>query len=113
MKSVSDHITYVKGQPHHVRKQVTFTLAGVGAGLVALLWLLITVSTGGFHIENANFADSTAGTVQTVTHTPASDFLAGAADAAPETVSPPQIQIVDTKTSVSGGKPVEQVVIPF
>ncbi len=118
MKKIIHHVERVKGQPHHVRKQVVFGVAGSVTGLVAFIWLGTSLATGAFAIEGSNFAQSTSntGTVETVA--PGTSQLAGAAAAFEASQGEPRIQIVDTTASSSveaepprdGGN---ETVIPF
>jgi hypothetical protein len=116
MKTVFEHVEYVKGKPHHIRKRVAFTAAACGAGLIALVWLVGSLSMGAFAIKGSNFADSTKqdGVITTSSDTSASQ-LAGAGAASvfnkPADV-PAHIEIVNT-TPTAPQKQAEQTTIPF
>ncbi len=117
MKSVFEHVEYVKSQPHHVRKRVVFGIAGGVTGLIALVWLVGNLSMGLFAIQGSNFADAMAGGSGAVTTSGGSDTsaLAGAAAALSsdgENV-PAYIQIVDTTPKATTTKKAEQTIIPF
>lgn len=113
MKNIFDHIEHVQGKPHHVRRRVAFLAAGGATGLIALVWLAGSLSSGAFAITGSSFAESTgqapAGAVT------ASPNLAGAAAALPSAAAgtPARIEIVDAASSTSGQKKAEQTVIPF
>ncbi|MHB8709989.1 MAG: hypothetical protein ACYC6X_00315 [Minisyncoccota bacterium] len=116
MKTIFDHIEYVKGKPHHVRKQIAFTAAAMGAGLVGLVWLVGSVSLGAFAIQGTSFAESTgqAGVIATSGSDNGSSNLAGAAAALPtDANAPAHIEIIDTASSTAGQTKAEQTVIPF
>lgn len=111
MQALFDHIDTVKTKPHHVRRKVAFGAAAVIAGMVGLLWLGISLSTGVFAIRGSSFAEST-GAVPSA-GVPHTSQLAGSAAAFPsEETAPAHIQIVDT-TSASSAPAPEQTVIPF
>lgn len=108
MKTVFEHIEHVKGKPHHIRKQVAFASAAVGAGAIALFWFIMSISLGSFAISGSSFAD--ASVTEEVTVVDASG-LAGAAAAVDANV-PAYIQIVDTTPAAPAKKP-EQTTLPF
>ena len=116
MKTIFDHIEHIKGKPHHVRKRLAFGAAAVGAGLIALVWLVGSVSSGVFALKDTSFADSVgAGVAITTQSGNNSQGLAGAA-AAPvlnEANVPAHIEIVDTTPPKAQTKKAEQTVIPF
>jgi hypothetical protein len=115
MKTIFEHIEYVKGKPHHIRKQITLLTAGGLTALVALVWFFGTLSSGAFAIQGNNFADSTGAESPVVAGTSNSSDsgIAGAAAAISDTNAPAHIEIVDTSTSTNSGKKVEPTVIPF
>lgn len=109
MKTFFEHIEHVRGQPHHVRKQVAFAAAAGLTALIAFVWLSASLATGAFAIRDnglAGAADAAAGVVD-------SQNLAGAGAAAvlPAADAPVRIEIVDTAPAKQ--KPAEQTVIPF
>ena len=53
MKNVIEHIEYLKGKPHHVRRKVAVTTAAIGSALVALVWLGVSTATGVFAIQGS------------------------------------------------------------
>lgn len=114
MKTLSHHIAHVRRQPHHIRKRVAFSVAGVITAVIGLGWLMGNLFLGDFAIAGSSFADS-AGQGGAVDTSAASSQLAGAAGAAPATVdtSVPHIQIIDTGSSITSQKKVEPTVIPF
>ncbi|MHB8660727.1 MAG: hypothetical protein ACYC75_02195 [Minisyncoccota bacterium] len=115
MKTIFDHIEQIKGKPHHVRKQIAFTAAASGAGLIGLVWLIGNISLGAFALHESTFAESTG--QASVVATGAGDGssnLAGAAAALPaDTNAPAHIEIIDTASSTAGQAKTEQTVIPF
>jgi hypothetical protein len=116
MKTIFEHIEYVKGQPHHIRKQVTLAVAGGLTALVALVWFFGTLSSGIFAIQGSTFAESTGAepTVVAGTNNSADSGIAGAAAAInSDTSAPAHIEIIDSSTSTSPVKKVDQTVIPF
>ena len=116
MKKIFEHIEKIKGQPHHIRKQIAFGAAFAGTAVIGLVWLVSTVSAGTFALKPTSFADSTRGEGTLVASSDnTSQGLAGAAAApALENASAPaRIQIVDTASSTVSGQKAEQTVIPF
>ena len=111
MKTVFEHIEQVKGKPHHIRKQVAFTVAASGAIGIALVWLVGNISTGTFALESTSFADATAQAPVITTSNTVPAGLAGAAAALENRNAPAHIEIVDT-TPVTAPK-VEQTTLPF
>ncbi len=112
MQVLFDHIDTVKGKPHHVRRQVAFTVAAVIAGVVGLLWLGVSLSMGAFAIEGSSFAEST-GAIPMADAVSANSQLAGSAAAfSQEDTRAAHIEIVDTTPKQSSSLP-EQTVIPF
>jgi len=117
MKNVIEHIEYVKGKPHHVRRKVAVTTAAIGSALVALVWLGVSTATGVFAIQGSSYAAST-GSDATLETTDSSDTtaLAGAAAALPPTPSasaPAHIEIVDTTPAPAPQKQADQTILPF
>ncbi len=115
MKTLNEHIEHVKGKPHHIRRRVAFTVAGAATGLIALVWLVGSVSFGLFAIPDHNFADSTQSDgVQIVSEDQeASSGLAGVGAAFAATNQPAHIEIVDTTPKAATTKKPEETVIPF
>lgn len=121
MKTIFEHIDSIKAKPHHIRKQVAFASAAVGAGLIALVWLVGSVTTGAFSIKGSSFAANaeqgstvTAGGDTSGNH-PADSGIAGVGAAAvlPDASVPAHIEIIDTNSAAAGGKQAEQTTIPF
>ena len=117
MKTVFEHIEYVKGQPHHIRKRVAYTTAACGTGVIAIVWFASSLATGAFAIKGSNFADNAARDAVTpvVTSDTTSQLAgAGAAAALLQTVdAPAHIEIVNTTPEPSKQKQAEQTTIPF
>jgi len=113
MKNVFEHIEKIKGKPHHIRKQVAFSAAVVGATAVALVWFIGGVSTDAFAIRESSFADI-AGQKPAVAETGnTSQNIAGAAAAVQNENKPAHIEIIDISSSTSSEKHAEQTIIPF
>lgn len=116
MKTVFEHIEYVKGQPHHIRKGVAFTVAAAVSGLIGLVWIIASLATGSFAVQGSSFADATgAGGVEAVVSDNGSQGLAGAATAPAlqGADARARIEIVDTTSSTRPTKKAEQTTIPF
>lgn len=123
MKSLFEHIEYLKQKPHDTRRQIAFATAFGASALVALVWFVGVVSTGTFAIQGSSFAESTGQQPSLATGPQSShtDLLgaASAADAASNSANAPaHIEIISTATSStlsgkSGGPQAEQTVIPF
>lgn len=114
MKTVFEHIENAKGKPHHIKKRIVFASAGIGAGLVALIWVAGSISLGAFAIKGSTFADSSSRPAADVVETRASNSgLAGAAAAIQDEKAPAHIEIVDTSSSTPPSKRAEQTILPF
>jgi len=118
MKTVFEHIEHIKGKPHHIRKRVAFSAAASGAGLIALVWLVGSLSFGVFALKDNSFADSTGQSpVITTDGTSGNNTLAGVAAVTAAVgqgaVTPAHIEIVNVATSTSVQKKAEQTTIPF
>lgn len=118
MKTVSEHIAYVRNQPHHIRKQVAVASAAGGTILIAIVWLVGSLSTGAFSIrEDASFASATEkSAAATDSDVSASQSLAGAGAAAAlqdEEKAPARIEIIDSTPAAPVQKKAEQTTIPF
>jgi hypothetical protein len=115
MKTIPEHIQHIKGKPHHIRKRVAFTVAGASAGVIGLVWLVGSVSSGVFALKPTSFAQSAEGAPVTVVGADesGSSGLAGAA-AAPavqDANAPAHIDIVDVAPTST--PQAEQTTIPF
>ncbi len=111
MNHFLSYIEQAKGHPHHVRKQIAFILAGVGATFVATTWLWVSVATGSFAITDPL---APRGGLATVNNESSGGQLAGALATfpqEPENIS--RIQIVDAVPALSPVKESEQTFIPF
>lgn len=108
MRSVVRHIEKIREQPHNVRKQIAYTYAGIGTGIIAIVWLGASLATGAFLIRDSSLtreaSDSgvTAGASQ----------MAGAAAALPSAAAPSVITIVDAASTTDAKQP-ERTIIPF
>jgi len=110
MKTLTDHIEYVKGQPHHVRRSVAFGVSGVFTAFVGLVWISGSLVSGAFRIQGSSFADAHNAEVQVAA--PSNANLAGVA-AAFSPAPPPSIQIVDTSSTSVKTQALEPTIIPF
>ena len=120
MRTLFEHIEIIKQKPHDTRRQIAFAAAFGCTTLVALVWLVGTVSTGTFAIHGSSFADRAGqGPSLSAQQDSSNANLLGAASAAKiEASAPARIDIVNTATSStfsgkSGGPQAEQTVIPF
>ena len=118
MKNIFEHIEQVKGKPHHIRKRVAFTVAAAGTAIVALVWLVGSLSLGAFAIQGNSFAESTGQESVIATDSnndsfPANGGIAGAAAALPSANAPARIEIINAASSNSGQKKTERTIIPF
>jgi hypothetical protein len=113
MKTIFQHIEQVRQQPHHIRKQVVVATAAVGTALIALVWLVGSVTTGAFSIRET--AVSAPSTVAAAADIFGNQNLAGAGAAAALSqvdATPAHIEIIDS-SPVASGKKAEQTTIPF
>lgn len=114
MKTVFEHIEYVKGKPRHVREKIAFAAATGCTAFIAFVWLVVSLSTGTFALKNSSFVGSVG---RVPTSAPAYDGeksgLAGAAAAlSADENAPAHIEIVDVATSTTE-KRAEQTILPF
>lgn len=117
MKTVFEHIEYVKGKPHHIRRRVALSAAMFGSAFIALVWIAANSMTGAFAIQGSSFAMSTQGDGGIATTSAAdTSALAGAAAALPNTSAsasaPAHIEIVDT-TPAPAAKKTDPTILPF
>lgn len=116
MKTLFEHIEYVKGQPHHVRKRVALGSALGITVAIGLVWFGGSLAAGSYAIQGSNFAQSTgAEPAANVAATGNNDSqLAGAAAAVESTsTNQPAHIIVEDVATTSTATPPEQTVIPF
>lgn len=116
MKSVLHHIEQVRAKPHHIRKGIALFAAMVGTGLIALVWLVGSVSSGVFALQDTSFADQAKSTALTVPPTSDAAALAGAAAGAAGAAGADvgaHIEIVDVASSTHPSKQAEPTTIPF
>ena len=113
MKSIFEHVEYIKGKPHHIRQKIAFGVAAGATAFIALVWLAGSLGSGAFAITGSSVGDQISGA--TTGERPHSG-LAGAAAALPSVTdsAPARIEIVDTASS-SGAVPKksDQTVLPF
>ena len=119
MRTIADHLDNIRDKPHHVRRRVAFGAAGAITGVIALLWLGLSLSTGTFALKDSNFAELTGAepTDTTSADTEDTSALAGAAAAGREDDTTPHIEVVPPGNGVektsSGGSSNTQTIIPF
>ena len=114
MKTIFEHIEFVKGKPHHIRKRFAFATTAACTALIALVWAVGNISTGTFAIQGSNFAESAGSpSAEVVDDGASSTGLAGAAAALGGEQAPAHIEIVDTSSSTRPVKKAEQTIIPF
>jgi hypothetical protein len=116
MKTIIEHIEYLRGKPHQVRKQIALGVAGGVSLLIALVWLGGNVMAGTFAIKDTSFMASIgqAPSVATTSETGASGLAgAGAAQILEDKRSPIHIEVVETSSSVPTGTEAERTVLPF
>ena len=114
MKKIIEHIEYVKGKPHHIRKQIAFGAATLMSALVALVWFVGSYASGTFALRGSSFADATGqgNTIQVANDDVNNRGLAGAASAFESSQDvPAHIEIVDTTPAPK--KQAEQTILPF
>ncbi len=115
MKTIFEHIEYVKGKPHHIRKRIAFTIAVLGSTLVAFVWLVSSFANGSFVIKGSTFAMATEkGKAIAKTSNSSNQGLAavGATSALQNRNEPARIEIVDT-TPNTRQKNSEKTILPF
>jgi hypothetical protein len=116
MKTIFDHIEYVKGKPHHIRKRVALATAALGSGLIAIVWLVGSLATNSFAIQGTSFAASMEqNTIVVAPSDVGNKDLAGVAAAAAlqDSGSPARINIVDTSAAAASKQQSEQTTLPF
>lgn len=124
MKTIFEHIEYVQGKPHHVRRRIAFGAAAGGTALIALVWFIGTLATGIFAIHGSSFAEST-GQGQIVATGNGNgnanqSNVAGVAAAAAvsgqdsgNASAPAHIEIIDAASATSSAAQTDQTTIPF
>jgi hypothetical protein len=111
MNTLFSHIEWAKGQPHHLRRKIALTLATIGAGGVALVWLVVSLHTDSFALSPGSFEQGSFAVVEGGTF--GNQGLAAAATALSEKEETrPRIEIVDAASSAPIKKS-EQTFIPF
>ena len=112
MHALTQRIDTIREQPHHVRRKVAFSLAGVATLVIAFLWLSLSLKAGAFAITESSFADAISGArIETSGTRTSVSGLAGAAAALPVAGNAARIEIIDAVPSAV--KTTEQTVIPF
>ncbi len=109
MKTPLEHIEHIKGKPHHIRKNIAYGVAGATTAVVALVWLVASLSTNAFAITGSSFAESTGQTAVVVTSPGGNGDpnIAGAAAATlpSDPTAPAHIEIVNTNAASSTATP--------
>jgi len=114
MKNIFEHVEYIKGKPHHIRKSVAFAIATTITAIIAIAWLTINLSMGNFAIQGSSFADSVGqDSVQVLGGKSDNKNVAGAAAAVSDDSGPARIEIIDANPSTKKPVLIEQTTIPF
>lgn len=111
MKTLLHHIEQAKGHPHHIRKQIAYVIAGAGAGLVAFLWLGISLATDSFALSGPTSFGQ--GTSFAIDNASSGTQLAAVGSAIPIDDDRPRIEIVDAVMKSSPVQESEKTFIPF
>ena len=113
MKTIFEHIAYAKEKPYHIRKRIAFGTAALGSGLIALVWLVGSLSLGVFAIQGSTFAENTEQPSVVTAPERGTQNIAGAAAILQDTDAPARIEIVDAAASTPVKNKVEQTTIHF
>ncbi len=116
MQSIFHHISHAKKQPHHVRKQIAYIGAGIGAGIIGLIWLGTSLATGAFLIHDSSLTRGLENQNEGVTAVDTSQGLAGVGAVSAlsnDSSAPASIKIIDAPTSSASAKQLERTVLPF
>lgn len=118
MKTIFDHLEYIKKKPHHVRKRIAFGTATAGTAFVTLIWFVSALGSNTFAIKESSFAKNIGQESIVVTggiqgNHPANSGIAGAAAALSSASGPAHIEIIDTASSTRKVEQIEQTTIPF
>jgi hypothetical protein len=114
MKTLSHHLAAVRSRPAYQRKQITFALAAGATALVALVWLVASLSSGAFRVAGSSYEESPS--ERSGAPAGSSGALLGAAAAAlAGTSTAPALQVVGQGGAAGGaGAPADtRTVIPF
>jgi hypothetical protein len=115
MKTIFEHIENVKSKPHHIRKMVAFSAAAVGTAVVALVWLIGSLSTSAFALKNTSFVQIASDETDSSPADVNDEQLAGigAASVLENKSDPARIEIIDIATTTTSKRQTEQTTIPF
>ena len=124
MKTLFEHIEYVQGKPHHVRRRIAFSAAAGTTAFIALVWFVGTLASGTFAIHGSSFAESAGQGQIVVTGNGNQSNVAGVAAAAVVSASgvdsgnasgPARIEIINTNTAsaTSSAAQTDRTTIPF
>ena len=113
MRTIAHHIEHVRSKPHHVRKQIAFAVALGATAIIALLWLVISLATGAFKIQDVSFAEAQAQAAQPAAPVQNNSLLGAAAAAlSGSSDTPAKLEVVGAATT-SPPAHEEHTVIPF
>ncbi len=119
MQSVFHHINRAKKQSHPVRKQIAYVGAGIGTGIIALIWLATSLATDAFLIHDSSLTRGlnedtgvTAVDANQLAGLPAGQAGVAAALSS-DSSAPASIKIIDAPTSSASAKQPERTVLPF
>ncbi len=104
------HIDTARRQPHHVRKQIAYVVAGAGAGLIAFIWIGFSLAMNSFALSGPTSFGQGAPAVENASG--AQLAAVGAALPSAAESSKPRIEIVDAAPAVSGIQS-EKTYLPF
>lgn len=116
MKTLSEHIAYVQGKPHHIRKQVAFGAAAFVSACIALVWLVGSYMTGSFAIAGSSFATASGqdGLTSVAESSSNTDGIAGAAAALhPSANTSAHLEVIDTNSVAVPSRQSEPAILPF
>jgi len=114
MRSARHHIERIRAQPHHVRKRVTFAIAGTVAGVIGVGWFGGSFVAGAFTLHPTSFAQALNSQQPAfATTTASSTNLAGAAAALEQQQSEPAHIVIVNAPPATTTSAANQTTIPF
>jgi hypothetical protein len=99
MRTLAHHVAHIKTKPHHIRRQIAFTLAGGLTVFVAFVWLGGNVAMGNFALGGASFGSVVAEIQEKDQISPGSSLVGAVSAAVTPVHTDPHIEIVDSKKS--------------
>ena len=115
MQFLFNAIERTKEKPHHIRHRVAVAVSAACTGLVALVWLGVSLSHNAFAIKGTTFAESVGATqiVETVNETRSQNVAGAAAALDQKSEGPARVQIVNIVATSTPTKTEDQTIIPF